>query len=116
MDQSINMGASLSTRSMPVLHLPHPARQMETRQDIQPISSNTTAVDFARVGVLFALQQDGKLNTAATAQENVQEFLTNNRNGNSNTNTVDLGLFKMDLVSLTIKFANGTTIGPGSTS
>lgn len=115
-DQPINMGASLSTRSMPVLHLPHPARQMETRQDAQPISSNTTAVDFARVGVLFALQQDGKLNTAATAQENVQEFLTNNRNGNSNTNTVDLGPFKMDLVSLTIKFANGTTIGPGSTS
>lgn len=113
-DQSINLGSSFPTRSLPILHLPHPARQVEARQDVTPISSNTTAVDFARVGVLFALQQNGKLDTAATAQENVQDFLTNNRNGNSNTNTVDVGPFTMDLVKLTIKFANGTTIGPKS--
>ncbi|KAF2632706.1 hypothetical protein BU25DRAFT_80783 [Macroventuria anomochaeta] len=113
-DQSINLGSSLPTRSLPVLHLPHPARQVEARQEATPISSNTTAVDFARVGVLFALQQAGKLDTAATAQENVQDFLTSNRNGDSNTNTVDVGPFTMDLVNLTIKFDNGTTIGPKS--
>ncbi|KAF3004258.1 hypothetical protein E8E13_008048 [Curvularia kusanoi] len=113
MTQPISSDGSLSTRSLPVLHVPHADPRLEPRQDVQPISSNTTAVDFARVGVLFALQQDGKLNTAATAQENVQDFLTSNRNGNSNTNTVDLGPFKMDLVKLTINFANGTTIGPG---
>jgi hypothetical protein len=111
-DQSINLDSSLSTRSLPVLHLPHSGRQVEARQDATPISSNTTAVDFARAGVLFALQQDGKLDTAATAQENVQDFLTANRNGNSNTNTVDVGPFTMDLINLTIKFDNGTTIGP----
>ncbi|KAH6620042.1 hypothetical protein C7974DRAFT_316026 [Boeremia exigua] len=113
-DQSINLGSSLPTRSLPVLHAPHPARQIEARQEVTPISSNTTAVDFARVGVLFALQQDGKLNTAATAQENVQDFLTSNRNGNSNTNTVDIGPFTIDLVNLTIKFDNGTVIGAAS--
>ena len=112
MEQSLNLGSSLPTRSLPILHLPHPARQLEARQDATPISSNTTVVDFARVGVLFALQQDGKLDTAATAQENVQNFLTSNRNGNSDTNAVDVGPFTMDLVNLTIKFDNGTTIGP----
>lgn len=108
-DQSLNLGISLPTRSLPTLHLPH-AGQVQARQDATPISSNTTAVDFARVGVLFALQQDGKLNTAATAQENIQDFLTNNRNGNSKTTTVDVGPFTLDLVALTIKFDNGTTI------
>ena len=110
-DQSINLSISLPARSLPVLHLPYLAHQVQSRQDITPISSNTTAVDFARTGVLFALQQTGKLDTAATAQENVQEFLTNNRNGNLKTNTVDVGPFTMDLVNLTIKFNNGTTIG-----
>lgn len=113
-DQSLSLGISLPTRSLPTLHLPHSASQVQARQVATPISSNTTAVDFARVGVLFALQQDGKLDTAATAQENVQDFLTSNRNGNSNTNTVDVGPFTLDLVKFTIKFDNGTTIGAAS--
>jgi hypothetical protein len=114
-DDSVNIDSSLQpTRSLPDLEAPHPERQVQARQDATPISSNTTAVDFARAGVLFALQQDGKLNTAATAQENVQDFLTNNRNGNSNGNTVDVGPFTMDLVNLTIKFDNGTTFGPST--
>lgn len=111
-DQPLNLGSSLPTRTIPVLQLPHPARQVQARQDVTPISSNSTAVDFARAGVLFALQQTGKLDTAATAQEKVQDFLTDNRNGISTTNTVDVGPFTMDLVNLTIKFDNGTTIGP----
>ncbi|KAF3045543.1 hypothetical protein E8E12_009549 [Didymella heteroderae] len=113
-DQSLDLGISLPTRSLPTLHLPHAAGQVTARQDTIPISSNTTAVDFARVGVLFALQQDGKLNTAATAQENIQDFLVSNHNGNSKTNTVDVGPFTLDLVALTIKFDNGTTISPKS--
>lgn len=113
-DQFFSPGSSLPTRSLPILHHPHPPRQLDPRQDAIPISSNTTAVDFARVGVLFALQQDGKLNTAATAQEKVQDFLTDNRNGNSKANTVDVGPFTMDLVNLTLKFDNGTVIGLGS--
>ncbi|KAF9699264.1 hypothetical protein EKO04_003006 [Ascochyta lentis] len=111
-DQSINLGSSLLTRALPVLHPPHPVRQVQARQEATPISSNTTAVDFARAGVLFALQQTGRLDTAATAQENIQDFLTSNRNSNTNTNTVDVGPFTMDLVNLSIKFDNGTTISP----
>ncbi|KZM19915.1 uncharacterized protein EKO05_0004267 [Ascochyta rabiei] len=111
-DQSINLGSSLLTRTLPILHPPHPIRKVQARQDAIPISSNTTAVDFARAGVLFALQQTGKLDTAATAQENIQDFLTSNRNGDSNTNAVDVGPFTMDLVKLAIRFDNGTTISP----
>ncbi|KAF1934107.1 uncharacterized protein M421DRAFT_51285 [Didymella exigua CBS 183.55] len=113
-DLYCKLGIPLSTRSLPTLLLPHLAGQVQARQDATPISSNTTAVDFARVGVLFALQQDGKLDTAATAQESVQDFLTGNRNGNTNKNTVDIGPFTLDLVALTIKFDNGTTIGAKS--
>lgn len=76
----------------------------------QPISSNATALDFARIGVLFALQQSGELNTAAKAQEAIQSLLTSNRNGNAASSTVNAGPFMMDLVQLTIVFSNGTTI------
>lgn len=112
--QSLNLGISLPTRSLPTLYLPHSAGQVQARQDAIPISSNTTAVDFARVGVLFALQQNGRLETAATAQENIQEFLVSNRDGDSNSETIDVGPFTLDLVNLTIKFDNGTVIGAKS--
>jgi hypothetical protein len=119
------------TRSLPVLLPPHPAdsaakdvkRQTVGKPGLpdpkaaqpsatstQPISSNATALDFARVGVLFALQQAGNLNVAAKAQEGIQNLLTNNRNGNNAGNTVDVGPFKIDLAQLTIVFSNGTTI------
>ncbi|KAJ4374098.1 hypothetical protein N0V83_002837 [Neocucurbitaria cava] len=130
------------TRSLPILHHPHPAhglRQLEKRQtvgdtpssnakessqssstDAEPISSNVTAIDFARVGVLLALQESGELDAAANAQEAIQTFLTNNRNGDSTSNTVNVDLFKLDLVNLTIEFTNGTTISatpsPSSTT
>ncbi|KAF2709591.1 hypothetical protein K504DRAFT_277822 [Pleomassaria siparia CBS 279.74] len=86
------------------------AASATAQAEAQPISSNTTAVDFARVGVLLVLQQSRTLDTAANAQETIQEFLKNNRNGNTNTNKVNLGSFSMDLVKLTIEFSNGTTI------
>jgi hypothetical protein len=76
----------------------------------EPVSSNATAIDFARVGVLLALQESRTLDIAAKAQESLQDFLTNNRNGNSNDDTVDMGPFTIDLVKFTIKFQNGTTI------
>ena len=76
----------------------------------QPISSNSTALDFARLGVLMALQESGELDTAANAQESIQDFLTQDRNGNSNGNSVKVGPFTIDLVQLSIKFQNGTTV------
>ncbi|KAH7078374.1 hypothetical protein FB567DRAFT_450244 [Paraphoma chrysanthemicola] len=130
---SLNLRHTLEpSRSLPVLHHLHPAQAPELnvkRQAIGepgrstgekaaqpsatptlPVSSNQTAVDFARVGVLFSLQESGELDVAAKAQEAVQNFLTNNRNGNSATNAINMGPFRMDLVQLTISFNNGTTI------
>lgn len=82
-----------------------------------PISSNSKALDFARVGVLFALQQAGNLDTAAKAQEAIQNLLTNNRNSNTAPSPINVGPFRLDLIQLTITYSNGTTIraSPSST-
>ncbi|KAF2741422.1 hypothetical protein EJ04DRAFT_3618 [Polyplosphaeria fusca] len=77
----------------------------------QPVSSNPTAIDFARIGVLLALQESRKLDTAANAQEALQSFLTNDRDGrNNNGDDVDLGPLKINLVELSMTFQNGTTL------
>ena len=122
---SINLRNLLTpTRSYPLLDHPHPApwnNKLEHRQNgdstaapspektAQPISSNVVALDFARIGVLLALQLSGSLDSAASAQEAIQNFLTSNRNGNAASDVVDVKLFKMDLVNFTIQFKNGTT-------
>jgi hypothetical protein len=124
------------SRSLPVLHHLHPNRapeQVAKRQAIgapgrtadvkaaqasatptQPVSSNVKAVDFARAGVLFALQETGELNVAAKAQESIQSFLTSNRNGNAASGSINVGPFKMDLVQLTLVLGNGTTLRASS--
>jgi hypothetical protein len=123
------------SRSLPVLHHRHPVQAPESvakRQAIgapgvpgrtsgvkaaqasatptQPVSSNVKAVDFARAGVLYALQETGELNVAAKAQESIQSFLTSNRNGNAASGSINVGPFKMDLVQLTLVLSNGTII------
>ncbi|KAF1832735.1 hypothetical protein BDW02DRAFT_411422 [Decorospora gaudefroyi] len=134
---SMNLGTTLHpSRTLPVLHYPHPVqipaqrlrRQTVGQSDVseapsaqttaqaetiqtQPISSNVSALDFARVGVLFALQESGDLDVAANAQESLQTFFTNDRSGNAVGNTVDVGPFTLDLVDFTIIFQNGTTLG-----
>lgn len=77
----------------------------------QPISSNVTSLDYARTSVLLVLQLSGELNAAASAQEAIQQFLRNDQSSKAEDSTVDVGLFKIDLANLTIKFTNGTTIG-----
>jgi hypothetical protein len=126
------------SRSLPTLHHLHPAQALELkakRQAIgapgppvvtkaaqpsaaptQPVSSNVRALDFARIGVLYALQETGELNVAAKAQESIQSFLTSNRNGNADSSNINVGPFKMDLIQLTIVFSNGTTIRAPSSS
>ncbi|KAF2021819.1 hypothetical protein BU24DRAFT_404776 [Aaosphaeria arxii CBS 175.79] len=76
----------------------------------EPISSNPTALDFARIGVLFVFQESRTMDTAANAQVSLQRFLTADRAGKRNGNTVDLGPFTLDLVKYTIDFGNGTTL------
>ncbi|KAI8937527.1 hypothetical protein NX059_005245 [Plenodomus lindquistii] len=123
------------TRSLPVLHHPHPPRALDQpvkRQTVgqpgesqdsngqdnaqsgilqtQPVSSNVVALDFARIGVLLALQESGDLDIAASAQEAIQNFLTSNSDGNTAETSVEVGPFEMDLVNFTIQFQNGTTL------
>jgi hypothetical protein len=76
----------------------------------QPISRNATAIDFARIGILLLLQETRQLDDAAKAQVQMQEFLRDDRDGEGNGNTVDLGAFEMDLVELSFQFQNGTKI------
>jgi hypothetical protein len=138
--QSVNLNHLVEpSRSLPILHHAHPPQALalkEKRQAIgapgapaitkaaapsaaprQPVSSNVRALDFARVGVLFALQETGELNVAAKAQESIQSFLTSNRQGNADNNNINIGPFKMDLVQLAIVFNNGTTVrAPSSQS
>ncbi|PSN70147.1 hypothetical protein BS50DRAFT_306552 [Corynespora cassiicola Philippines] len=122
-----------STESLPHLNSPHSSRGLEQRQTVgepgtatnnaandaeaeaestsaQPISSNATAIDFARIGVLLALQESGELDVAASAQEAIQDFLTNDRNDNTDATTVQVSTFEMDLAKFTITFQNGTTL------
>jgi hypothetical protein len=136
---AVNLRDTLEpSRSLPILHHPHPAQLpglKAKRQAIgapgapgatkaaqpsatptQPVSSNVRALDFARVGVLFALQETGELDVAAKAQEGIQSFLTSNRNGNSASSSINLGPFKLDLVQFTVAFNNGTTIRVSSSS
>ncbi|EUC32227.1 hypothetical protein COCCADRAFT_6034 [Bipolaris zeicola 26-R-13] len=76
----------------------------------QPISSNVDALDLGRIAVLLALQESRSLDVAANAQESIQTLLTDNRNGNAKSGTVDVGPFELNMVDFTIKFGNGTTI------
>ncbi|RAR10896.1 epidermal growth factor-like type 3 [Stemphylium lycopersici] len=123
------------SRTLPDLHHPHPAHvpgQQVRRQAVgqsseaesstdqksadsgtlitQPISSNVSALDLARIAVLLALQESSDLDVAANAQESIQTLLTDDRNGNTDSSTVDVGPFELDLVNFTIEFQNGTTI------
>ncbi|OCK83804.1 hypothetical protein K432DRAFT_284295, partial [Lepidopterella palustris CBS 459.81] len=74
---------------------------------ILPVSSNATALDFARVGVLFVLQESRELNTAVNAQEALQTFL---ESGGSGRNLTLGGGFAIDLVDLKISLVNGTLV------
>ncbi|KAF1942144.1 hypothetical protein EJ02DRAFT_180687 [Clathrospora elynae] len=129
-----SMNVKTTLHPSPILHHPHPAQgpdQAIRRQTVgdtdesdvssngktaqpeamtQPISSNVDSLDFARLGVLFALQESSDLDIAASAQESIQSLLTDNRNGNADGSSVDVGPFKLDLVKFTIVFRNGTTI------
>ncbi|KAF2275035.1 uncharacterized protein EI97DRAFT_380328 [Westerdykella ornata] len=77
---------------------------------IRSISRNTTAIDFARIGVLLLLQETRELEQAANAQVKIQEFLSDASTGDARSTTVDLGQFRMDLLELSVDFRNGTTI------
>jgi len=110
-------------RSFPILHHRHALQALEQplKRDTagssgsnklitQSVASNAMALDFARTGVLFALQETSNLDTASNAQDAIQKFLASNSGGGSGGNRVQVGPFEMNLVDFTISFRNGTTI------
>lgn len=73
-----------------------------------PVSSNATALDFARIGVLLILQESRKLETAVNAQEALQTFLESNSN---NAKNVSLGGgFNINLINFKVGLSNGTVV------
>lgn len=73
-----------------------------------PVSSNATALDFARIGVLLVLQESRKLETAVNAQEALQTFLESNSN---NAKNVSLGSgFNINLINFKVGLSNGTVV------
>lgn len=80
------------------------------------LNSNKTVMDFARVGVLFVLQDSGSLDPAVTAQQRLQTFLdaTATIKGSDAKNlTLGSGFF-INLTDLKLSLPNGTFVGLGS--
>lgn len=114
---------------LPVMH----ARQDATPTSSKTSSSSTTAtstsssstststagpdkqLDFARVAVLYVLQVSSQMDHAATAQENLSIFFQDGKTtsgSTANARNVSLGNgFSCNLDSLSLKLANGTSVG-----
>lgn len=75
-------------------------------------SASPETIDFARIAVLFVLEQTGQLNTAVHAQDRIQGFLLNRTN---QTDTMSLVSDRVDLsmnfANFSIALGNGTQIG-----
>lgn len=74
-------------------------------------NSTTRVQDFARVAVLFLLQEDN-LEVASTAQYNLQGFFDKQKPTNQDALNVTLGGGNFaNLVELSVQVSNGTTFG-----
>ncbi|KAF2160280.1 hypothetical protein M409DRAFT_70615 [Zasmidium cellare ATCC 36951] len=93
-----------------------------TSSSSAPTSTSTTsiistpvALDFARIAVLYVFQAAGDFNSAATAQENLQDYFRqgdDNEGQTVNATNVSLGNgFACDLRSYTVVLANGSRVG-----
>jgi hypothetical protein len=72
-------------------------------------SSSRETIDFARVAVLFVLDQTGQLDTAVQAQEKIRDHLS------SRMNQTDTLSFNSDGVALSLSFANfSISLGDGA--
>jgi hypothetical protein len=77
----------------------------------QPVFGDTQTTDFARIVILFILQQTGNLTSAVSTQERIQSFFTNT-SPNATMGGSDSSLdFTIDFGNFSIALANGTTLG-----
>lgn len=72
-------------------------------------------LDFARVAVLYVLQESSEIDHAATAQENLASYFQNGETtsgSTANARNISLGNgFSCNLDSLSLNLANGTSVG-----
>ncbi|KAJ9622693.1 hypothetical protein H2203_006343 [Taxawa tesnikishii (nom. ined.)] len=77
--------------------------------------SGATSIDFARVAVLFVLQDSGELNDAISAQEAFTDYFgsgTTETGQRISAQNITLGGgYTADLVTRTVLTGNGTTVG-----
>ena len=70
------------------------------------------AVDFARIAVLFVLDQTGELKTAVNAQDNIQDFLLNRTNPSDTMSIRSHGVdLSLNFANFSIALGNGTELG-----
>ncbi|GAB7340128.1 hypothetical protein MBLNU457_6612t1 [Dothideomycetes sp. NU457] len=80
-----------------------------------PFSNNTQTLDFARIAVLFVLQDSRQLNDAVSAQKALQSYFSTGTDSSGKTlNASNVPLqngYSADLVQYTLTAPNGTTVG-----
>lgn len=78
-------------------------------------TSNSTTLDFARVAVLFVMQDSSDFEDGVTAQENLQDYFTSGTTSTGATisaNNVTLATgYTANLEQYTITLSNGTSVG-----
>jgi hypothetical protein len=77
----------------------------------QAVFVDAQTTDFARIVILFILQQTGNLTSAVISQERIQAFFQNmapNATMGSNDSSLD---FTINFGNFSIALANGTTVG-----
>jgi hypothetical protein len=93
------------------------ATSMPMQTDASGLGTNSTSKQFAKVGILFVLQDSRDLAVAVSAQENLSQFFLTAAKGGmtiqeANNITLGSGYF-MDLWYLTVTLRNGTQYGAG---
>jgi len=73
-------------------------------------------LDFARIAVLYILQQEN-INNAATAQTDIQSFLTSSSSTNTKAQNISIGNGNtLDLVNFAVNVGNGTVSAKTATA
>lgn len=104
------------TSSTPASIAASPTSSSGSTQPTASFLPTTQTINFARVAVLFVLQQEN-LDAAVAAQSSLQKFFNTESSTYAGAQKVALGGANFaDLINLSVNLGNGTVGGSGSTS